>query len=578
MNKIIYRCCYLLCFVLLFTSQSCKKEKIDTVLDNRTLTENRANSNARIINLAGFNQVIANGDSLTNFVVRNPVGPDSYKFPGTSYFPTDGKLGKIWNIPQDLFNAQNVAKLNFTTRLYQNTLLTDLKLDAKNDYANPTDYFLMPAVFMNGQPDAVIPIKRGVSAPSKPDHFKIRIVNLSGEIKTKGSNSSGALEDLTGSVSLAYSDGTLVDAKTNHISSQQRASEYIELPYGTYQFKVLMEDGRQMASMGSEAYEFTVIDPSTSTIPESLTKSTALTYAPIQTYQPGGIYTILIAPQSFKYLINEIGETTDTYQNSFQIISDNSAAVNNTYFRLQTVNAWQSEKVSFRIGGKTIANNLDFGNIGDYANFVHGIHTVEALDASGKVIATVQQELRAAQNYTAWLYPDQLGAVKLILVANDLSGTNAIQGLQDDATFARTQQKFFFFKRFLNFSTDNPFITFTLSNGQPLAGVSNNTQVGVNMQPGIPLMERPFAISSYAQTPFELMAYRSRPNVVPGIWADDIPVVKNDTFIANKILYTQAKRPLPVQEAGIYTVALIGKTTGSTATTSARMIIIKHNK
>lgn len=577
MKKINHKLLSFLSLALLFFCQSCKKEKVDTVLDNRVLTENRASSMARIINVAGYNQVVANGDSLTNFIVRNPVGPDSYKFPGTSYFPTDGRLGKIWNIPQDVFNAQSTAKLDFMTRVYQNTLVNDLKLEVKNDYANPTDYYLMPTTFMEGQPE-VVPIKRGVSVSSKPDHFKIRIVNLSGQIKNKGNNSSGALEDMTGNVSLAYADGTLVNAQTNNISSVQKTSEYIELPYGTYQFKILMQDGRQMAAMGSEAYEFTLIDPPTSTIPNDLMKSTDLTYAPIQTYQPGGIYTILVAPQSYKYLINDIGETSDTYQNSFQVINDNNPSVNHTYFRVQAVNAWDAQNVSFRVNGKLIANDLGFGAVGGYANFIEGSHKIEALDVSGKVIAVVDQVLRAAQNYTAWLFPDQAGTVKLLLVANDLSGTTSLQNGQDDATFARTQQKFFFFKRFLNFSADNPYITFTLNNGQPVFGNGNNNQVGVNMQPGIPLYERPFASSSYSQSAFDLMAYRSKPSVVPGVWANDIPVLKHDDFIANKLLYNQGGRRLPIQEAGVYTVALIGKTTTSNPAIKAKMIIIKHNK
>lgn len=577
MKKINHKLLSFLSLALLFFCQSCKKEKVDTVLDNRVLTENRASSMARIINVAGYNQVVANGDSLTNFIVRNPVGPDSYKFPGTSYFPTDGRLGKIWNIPQDLFNAQSTAKLDFMTRVYQNTLVNDLKLDVKNDHTNPTDYYLMPTTFMEGQPE-VVPIKRGVSVSSKPDHFKIRIVNLSGQIKNKGNNSSGALEDMTGSVSLAYADGTLVDAQTNNISSVQKTSEYIELPYGTYQFKILMQDGRQMAAMGSEAYEFTLIDPPTSTIPTDLMKSTDLTYAPIQTYQPGGIYTILVAPQSFRYLVNDIGETSDTYQNSFQVINDNNPPVNHTYFRVQAINAWDTQNVSFRVNGKLIANDLGFGMVGGYANFIEGTHKIEALDASGKIIAAVDQVLRAAQNYTAWLFPDQAGTVKLLLVANDLSGTTSLQNGQDDGTFARTQQKFFFFKRFLNFSADNPYITFTLNNGQPVFGNGNNNQVGVNMQSGIPLYDRPFASNSYSQIAFDLMAYRSKPNVVPGVWANDIPILKHDDFIANKLLYTQAGRRLPIQEAGVYTVALIGKTTNSNPATKAKMIIIKHNK
>ncbi|TBO40595.1 DUF4397 domain-containing protein [Pedobacter kyonggii] len=577
MNKINYKCFSLLFFSVMLLFQCCKKDKVDFESDNRTLTQNRVNSTARIINVAGFNQVIVNGDSLTNFVVREPNKPNSQQYPGTSYFPSNGQLGKTWFIPQDLFDAQETAKLDFMARSYAPVVAGNVKLDVKNDYNNPTDYFLLPTFAMDGQPE-VVPVKRGVTAPSKPDHFKIRIVNLSGAIKNPAVNSSGRQEELSGDVSLAYADGTLVDARTNNISSASRTSDYIEIPYGTYQFKILMADGRQMPALGSGLDAITLIDPPTSTIPMDLMNATNQTYAPIQTYQPGGIYTILIAPQKFDYLINELDETSSTYQNSFQVINDNSPSANNTYFRVQGVNGLAAQNVSFKVDGKTIASNLAFGTVGAYTNFIQGSHIVEAIDASGKTIACASQVLRSAQNYTAWLYQDQSGTPKVLIVANDLSGTTYL-GTEDDATYSRNQYHYFFFKRFLNLSVGNPYITFTQSNGQSSAGGNDNANAGVNLQPGQPLFERPYISNVFNQKAFEIMAYRSKPNVVPGIWANDIEVLKSEAFIADKTLYQKLGRGLPVQEPGIYTVALIGQSgTGSTPANKARMIIIKHNK
>lgn len=577
MNKINYKLFSLLCFSIILLFQACKKDKVDFESDNRIITQNRINSTVRIVNVTGYNQVIANGDSLTNFIVRTPNASNSQQYPGTSYFPQNGQLGATWFVPQDLFNAQEIVKLDFMVRSYAPTGIGALKLDAKNDYNNPTDYFLVPAFIMDGQQD-VVPITRSVTAPSKPDHFKIRIVNLSGVIKNPANSGSGRQEDVSGNVSLAYADGTLVDAKTNNISQVNKASEYIELPYGTYQFKVLTTDGRQISALSNGFDGVTLIDPPTSTIPIDLMNTTGLTYAPIQTYQPGGIYTILVAPQKFNYPINDIGETSVTYQNSFQVIADNSPAANNTYFRVQGVNGFNAQNISFKVDGKTIASNLSFGTAGAYSNLIQGNHTVEAVDASGKVIASANQVLRPAQNYTAWLYADQAGAAKLLLVANDLSGTTYL-GADDDATYSRNQYRYFFFKRFLNLSIGNPYITFTQSNGQSSSDTNDNPNAGVNLQPGLPLYERPYISNLYTQKVFEIMAYRSKPNVVPGIWASDIDVLKNDAFIADKSLYQKVGRPLPVQEPGIYTVGLIGQSgEGSTPANKARMIIIKHNK
>jgi len=153
----------ILFFTFVFTA--CQKEKMDMGVDNRAVTENRERSNVRIINMAGFNQVISGKDSLTNFIVRRPDAPDTDRYPGTSYFPVDGRLGKSWVIPQDLFNQQDQVKLTLGIRNYQGALDRDITFQAANDYRKPMDYFLMPTLFMDGQPD-IVAVPRAVSAPS----------------------------------------------------------------------------------------------------------------------------------------------------------------------------------------------------------------------------------------------------------------------------------------------------------------------------------------------------------------------------------------------------------------------------
>jgi len=75
------------------------------------------------------------------------------------------------------------------------------------------------------------------------------------------------------------------------------------------------------------------------------------------------------------------------------------------------------------------------------------------------------------------------------------------------------------------------------------------------------------------------MVYRSTPDVVPGTWANDIDVLTHEAFIANKKLYEKPGRPEPVQEAGVYTVALIGKSSKNvSAKDKARMILVKHTR
>lgn len=561
-----------LCFCIMLLAQACKKDKIDTKVDNRILTENRVNSNVRIINLAGFNQVVANGDSLTSFIVRPSTGPDSYKYPGTSYFPTDGRLGQTWSVPQNLFNQQETATLKFGVRNINETNGNfDISMVAKNDYNTPTDYVLMPTRYTNGQSE-VVAIPRGVASPSKPDHFKIRIVNLSANINNPAYGLSGPQEDLRGPVSLAFADGTLVNNATNNITAAAKVSEYVELPYGTYQFRVLLQDGKQLPSPGSsEDYSLGLIDPATSSIPKDYYKVSHQVYAPIQTYQPGGVYTILVAPQRFDYLVDDIGNNSFLYQNAFRVITDVSAPANQTYFRLQAANAMAGQVMGLKVNGKLIASHISYGNGSDYANLIKGNYTVEALDASGNVLASSTQELRPSQNYTAWLHPDQTGKAKLLLVANDLSGTS-FRGPTDDATYARQAKKFFFSKRFLNLSIGNPYITFTFDNGQ------YNSNAVVNIQPGLPVFEQPYIGGFATGDAYNILAYRSKPNVVPGTWANDIETLPHDVFIANKTLYQKPNKGLPVDEPGVYTVALIGTSTNATSANKAKMIIIKHTK
>ncbi len=576
--NVIYRSlvlCGLASTVLTYTA--CKKDKLDMKVDNRVVTENRALSQARIINFGEYNQVIAGADSLTNFITRNSADPDYYKYPGTSYFPTDGRLGKMWTLPQDLFDKNSQVSLSIGTRNYQGLGDRDLKLIAVDDYTKPTDYFLLPSNFVAGMND-VVAVPRGVSLPSKPDHFKIRIVNLGVKISEVIFAPNGVSEDISGPVSLAYADGTLVNSKTNSISSEAIASDYIELPYGTYQFKLLLADGRQIPSLGSESHNYTLIDPASSTIPINYDQVSHLHYAPIMTYQPGGVYTIVVSPRRFGYFMDEVDNTADVFQNSFQIITDVTPEANRTYFRAQAVNAYQTQAVNFSIAGNSMGDNVSFGNASSYINLVQGEYTIEAKDATGKVLATTKQFLRAAQNYTFWLHPTEQGNPNILAVANDLSGVLP-RGSGDDATFSRYENNFYFFKRFLNLSVGNPYVTFTLGNGQGAGQSFDNVEAAQNLQPGVPKIDRPYLLMGEYRNPFEILAYRSTPNMIPGVWADDIPVLSSEVFIANKNLYDHVNRPRPVQEAGVYTVALIGKSASSAGQNDkAKMIIVKHNK
>jgi hypothetical protein len=566
----------LLAIVICFTA--CKKEKLDVRKDNRFITTSRPVSTARIVNLAGYNQVIANGKILTDTVYRDPQGPDYYKFTPTVYFPKNGQMGSTWQIPQELFGADNNLELKTGYLGNPGTGLPgQLTLSFKEVYNKPMDYYLLPAQMAEGLAKYAA-IERGVAQPSKPDYIKIRIINLSAPTQAFLSSPRGPLEDLTGPVSLAYADGRLVSDKTSNVTTGQRTSEYVEVPYGTYQFKVLTADGRQIP--GVSPLESKVIDPPTSTISlnwagEIVTSN--ITFAPIMTYQPGGVYTIVVTPYNFNYLVSPSEQQSGAYQNAFRVITDLSTTANTTYCRIQGVNALPGGgQISFRVGGKVLSSGLNLGEASAYTNFIQGDYKIEAVNSSGTVLASLSQTLRPAQNYTVWLYPDAKGVGQLVFVPNDLSGVYAA-GISnpEDASLDVLGADFMFSKRFLNLSPDNPYITFTFDNGQ------QNSVAAVNLKPGIIAAGQPYVgdLSPRFFMPYEIMAYRSAPEVVPGTWAKDIEVLRSARFIAREALYQTPGRELPAQEPGIYTVALIGRSGSNVpAAEKAKLIVVKHNR
>ncbi|MCW3466383.1 DUF4397 domain-containing protein [Chitinophaga nivalis] len=570
-----------LCLLVLMVGfTACKKEINDNRPDNRVTTVNRAPSATRIVNMGGYVDVVANGEKLTSYVYRSPNDPDAFKYTGTAYFPEDGRLGSSWQIPQDLFRKDGTLLLKLDADRANGSLP---ELTIKDDYQHPKDYYLLLSQHLaEGQPDYV-EIERGVTQPSRPDHFKIRILNLCAKPKEDIISPRGQIEDLTGPVSLAYADGLPVSDKTTNISVAQRVSEYIELPYGAYQFKVLTADGRQIPGAAALSPDNRLIDPPTSSIGLASNGEVVLsdlTFAPVISYQAGGIYTIVVAPYSFDYLVSAQEQRGGAIQNGFRVITDVSAPPNTTYFRLQGCNVLPgSGGVSFRVNGNVLVRQLAYGQPSSYGNYVQGNTRVEALNAAGAVLAAAEYTLRPGQNYTAWLYPDVQGGAKLVLVVNELSGQLYSAGTVNNGSngglvFKQVREDFMFDRRFLNLSQDIPYLTFTFGNGLS-AGTA-----AVNLQPGIPVTTSPYIHNNtLLYHPYEIMAYRSAPDVVPGAWAKDITVLNSDRFVARRELYEAVHRAVPTQEPGIFTIALIGRTGKDVpAAEKAKMIIVKHNR
>lgn len=561
---------------------SCAKDKLVEYTDNRYRTEAFKSSNVRIVNLGGSNQVVVNGDSLTNFTIRyGDTDPLSGRYPATKYFPADGRLGMLWNVPQDLLNNNNSAEVEVTFVSYQGIGFGLHKEFAVHDNGSPVDYYTLLGDYYNvGLPD-VIQVPRSVESPSNPENCKVRIINFC-EKPGESQEKQEEIEDLFGPVSLTWADGTSINEKLNHVPVGE-VSEYVEIPYGTYQLKVLTEDQRQLPSSGSPTMDYmtssiSYIENRTAVIP------TYLTYNPIANFKPGGIYTVVVYSHPFEYPnINDPEYTHDQVQNGFRIIADIDAPVNNTYARLQFVNARPEEgEISLKIGNKK-TDAASFGEYADYITTVYGKHTLEAV-SNQTMLASLDYEVKAGDNYTVWHYKTREGKDTLVVSHNNLSGVTYAGGTgTQDASYERHKTSFYTDARFFNFNVNFPYATFTSDNGKPF---NNNgrafderstEQLTLGyvpwVHPNIRLLQ---ILGSTQLTLQKIMAYQATATTTPGTWADEVPVRTTKDFITRPELYT-VRGNMPLIDIGSYSIALIGKQTEDTRYNS-RMIIVKHTK
>lgn len=570
---------YFVIGLMLFTGSllSCKKDKSDYFYDNRPVTDVRGNSLVRLVNLTGANQLIVNGDSLTNFKVIVPVpGSAQPLYPGTPYFPENGRLGTTWTIPRQLLQSGKAAIV--TDMLAYQGARDPLAFEVEEKNNTPVDYYMVQGNYWTvGDLPRVIAIPRSASSPEKAGYFKIRLLNLADELKPQ----SDPAENVAGPLTLTYADGTPVSTATSNVATRQ-ASAYVEVPYGVYQFRVLTSQGTQVTAIGGNAEEFTnIIDPATSTLVRAVngvphTVSTNLTYAPVKTYQAGGIYTIVVGAATFitPYYAGHPGETSTAMQNGFRVIADISEPANTTYTRLQAAHVLPGEgNIVVKVNGKPLAD-LAYTGHSEYGIYVAGQANIEAVNAQGTVIAAMNEALGAGLNYTAWVYRRPDGKAAISLVSNNLSGSfYAPDGNGQDGVNARHQLQFPFNIRFLNFCSDLPYVSFTSGNGQPLAGYESTK----NLEPGKAPVALPYVRFGQAQTEYQFMAYRSSPAVYPGSWLKEIPVLKSTDFIARPALYVRGAQP--AHEPGIFSVALIGQLNNALPEAQkAKMIIVKHTK
>lgn len=577
---------------------ACSKQKLDFVPEHLVQKDSLSLSNVRIIDLYGFNQLRANGEYITN-ETPSP-NPEQYEewfdFPGTKYFPFDGRFGNlwinqntidgrnhnwdgkdkaIWQIPRELFRKDRTLSLDFINLQYDKPIIGQLYNYALEDTGEPIDYFIAPY----GRENTITPIKRETTLP-KEGHFKLRVINFSADIPPFDER---GIEQLKGAISLLHANGDRVDPKTSSLAVGA-VSEYIELPYGTYQFKMQNEQKKLVPGSNSHnTYRF--IDPVTSSIAFSDRDISNMSFAPVKYYAPGGIYTIIIAPLGINLFALD-KRIRPHIQNLYTILEDNKPQANSSYSRVQNFNALWQDGVSFWVDGKQLGENLDFGQYSSYNRIAAGEHLLEVKDAKGQTLDKKELSIRPNQNLTLWAFPSKDKAVNILVQQNDLSdyryGRDPFAGSSVDNSYYHAYSSSFPLEiRYLNLCPEIPYLSITNQDGQSVLAASNpasNTLSLGQLIDTYPYMT--FDISNFRDFFKALKAYKASPQINPGTWIESIAQLPAQDFIANKQLYLQAGKELPNHEHGIFSVALIGSTDAQYAHTKykARFALLRHIK
>lgn len=565
---------------LLVVIIACKKENPDFNYDYRRDLSNMNKSMVRLINLSKNHQLIADGDSLTNFFVAprrsGHIPPSETTPPGTKYFPKDGRLGLIWDIPQELFKNSNGInfKVSHVKHITEAVFAEPFDFTATDGKNQAKDYYFLRNTTSEMQnPTNYVEIPRSITAPSKPDHFKIRIINLARKLSPRN-----PMEDLSGPVTLTFADGTTVSEKTSNIAMDSW-SDYVDVPYGTYQFKVLSTDGRQLPGQGQTQYA--KILPKTSEMEGVDKAQTGLVYGAIQTYQPGGVYSIVVHPDDFTWTSGR--DEINNIQNCYRTIADISEPLNRTFTRLQLANALINQDLTLSINGKSSASTTATQS-SEYIHLVAGKHLLEVKNKASEVVYSEEQELLAGQNYSLWLHLDEGNKVHGSLAANNLSGSTYIGQNKNgnNAIYDRMKLSYFIHVRYFNFCKQLPLLTVASSDGQNFL-TDRYAVTGAN----IPLNQMNYT-DNYATiiynkadvkgSPYHFTAFRSEIGRVPGDWLRNISPLSSESLIRNKALYTKVNRKVPVHEPGVYSIALIGDLSKTNEQEKPKFMIVKHTK
>jgi hypothetical protein len=516
MRKYVILCCSL-------WLMACAKVKVDKNLPVLN-TLKSSNSSVRLISLMGPDKVSATvggiNYNLTSGVTVNFTLNCSNGIQITSFVPTpvslpekvldqSGNANVLLAVAAPFVAGGNVR---YTTNVNTDTVLPD-------NPNNPTDYYITPATKTFGDVNYVITaVSRSATPPTVPSNIKVRIVNMASLTDTF---------KRTGQLTMTYADGiTPVGAITTGVPVGV-ASEYVEIPYNTYMFRLFNQNGVEVPEAGGVSSTF-------------------------HNYQPGGVYTLYV----YSNPLGGCGITT----NGFSVITDVRAPVNTSFGMMQFVNTIPATTYSLSLDNTNIGNAVPFRGVSGYQTMSLGIYSMRLTDQNGQTAVQQNFTINPNDNWTVWSYMKN-GKPALSVTASDLSNPNGLS------------------MRLMNFSLDVPYITYTY-NGQVLPVLYNSdgqyftyypdindTTSGAgaseNLAIGVPAMHLP-----YVTPTLPLQVNKSDagpPPFVPGV-----PLISVRQLQSSDITLQ-----------GVYTVALTGfvdTTLGVGMTATDTLLIVKHFK
>ncbi len=547
---------YMLLFLwTVLSTLACSKTKVDDWRDPSIPLNNIKSSTARIV-LVGGCDLEVNNTRLTNWEAPDITGSPQLKPLPTPYFPTTGKPGTTYYIPQEFMDASGKAMVRLYSAGGSGPLAT---AQVEDNYNHPWDYYY------NIQDQGLFtPIPRPVIKPSTPQNILIRLVNLS---STLGLNHAPGQ-----TLSLSYANGSKVGNATSGIA-RGSWSQYVEIPYGTYEFRVLVDGS-------AEQYPAFPPQGATTTSSTDFTLSGTNSYfTQRRVFQPGGIYTVVTFFNSDKFESGDLFVRLNL--NLFTVITDLQPEANVTYARVQVANAILKSNihVSFDSNGN---ESVPYGTAGNYQVLARGKHTLEIKDDAGKLLTKKEFQVKGGDNFTIWVYPQQNGSTETTIIQNNMSGIANTSANPDGAdgsssvndplrTNAMNIQT-----RFLNFCPEFEAVSFTGANGQPLVSLSGSTgypAATINLKTGQAPDEKLLPFPYINIIPNSIEVYQSQPGSVPGNRLFGVTPLTAGNFI--NMPETFYPNGLPKGEAGVYTVALIGHNNDNE---QPRLFVIKHNQ